>query len=176
MTAKRIAYISIFAALTAGGAMISLPIPFSSIPFTLQVLFVLLSGLVLGPVDGSLSQIVYLLMGAVGLPVFAGFSGGLGVILGKSGGYLVGFVLASFFAGLLGKGTNFIKLYIVSVLGLLLIYFFGALQLSLVMALGFKKAVIVGVLPFIPFDLVKGALAVFVALRLRETGVIKAQY
>ncbi len=175
MTARRIAYISVFAALTAVGAMVSIPLPFSSIPFTLQVLFVLLSGLVLGPVDGALSQIVYLLMGAVGLPVFAGFSGGLGIILGKSGGYLVGFVFASFFVGLLGKTTNFVRLYLVSVLGLLLIYLFGALQLSLVMALGFKKAVIVGVLPFIPFDLVKAAMAVFVALRLRGTGVIKTQ-
>lgn len=175
MNAKRIAYVSIFAALTAVGAMVSIPIPFSSIPFTLQVLFVLLSGLLLGPVDGALSQLVYLLMGAIGLPVFAQFSSGLGVILGKSGGYLIGFVLASFFAGLLGKGNNFLKLYSVSILALFLIYFFGALQLSIVMALDFKKAVVVGVLPFVFFDFIKGALAVIVALKLRKAGVLKIE-
>lgn len=173
MEAKRIAYISIFAALTALGAMVSLPLPFSTVPFTLQLLFVLLSGLVLGPIDGPLSQFVYLLMGAAGLPVFAQFSGGLGVILGKTGGYLIGFIFASFIVGLLGKGSNFGKLYLASVLGIFVIYFFGALQLSLVMALGFKKALLVGVLPFIPFDLVKAVMAVVLAIKLKKTGLIK---
>ncbi len=172
MTARRIAYISVFAALTAVGAIVSFPLPFSSIPFTLQVLFVLLSGLVLGPVDGALSQIVYLSMGAVGLPVFAGFSGGLGIILGKSGGYLIGFVLASFFVGWLGKGTNFVRLFLACILALSIIYFFGALQLSIVMALGFKRALIIGVFPFILWDVVKAAMAVAIAIKLKTAKVI----
>jgi len=173
--ARKIAYISVFAALTATGAMISLPLPFSSVPFTLQVLFVLLSGLVLGPFDGALSQLVYLLMGAVGLPVFAQFSGGLGVILGKTGGYLIGFVFASFVAGLLGRGSNFLRLFLASVLALLMIYFFGVFQLSLVLNLGFKKAFIIGALPFIPFDLIKALMAVFLALKLKKASLLKEQ-
>src|SRR5215213_5913241 len=83
---------------TAVAAQIAIPTP--PVPFTLQVLAVLLSGLVLGPRHGALVQAVYLLVGAVGVPVFAQFSGGLGVILGPTGGYLISYPIAAAVAGL----------------------------------------------------------------------------
>ena len=85
-------------AVTAVAAQIAIPTP--PVPFTLQVLAVLLSGLVLGPRHGALAQAVYLLVGTVGVPVFAEFSGGLGVILGPTGGYLISYPIAAAVAGL----------------------------------------------------------------------------
>src|ERR687883_1886220 len=91
---------ALMAAVTAVAAQIAIPLPFSPVPFTLQVLAVILSGLLLGPRYGALAQAVYVLVGTVGVPVFAGFSGGLGVILGPTGGYLVSYPIAAAVAGL----------------------------------------------------------------------------
>src|SRR5215216_5325541 len=91
---------ALMAAVTAVAAQITIPLPFSPVPFTLQVLAVILSGLLLGPRHGALAQAIYILVGAVGAPVFAGFSGGLGVILGPTGGYIVSYPIAAALAGL----------------------------------------------------------------------------
>ena len=91
---------ALMAAVTAVAAQITIPLPFSPVPFTLQVLAVILSGLLLGPRHGALSQVVYVLVGAVGVPVFAQFSGGLGVVLGPTGGYILSYPLAAAIAGL----------------------------------------------------------------------------
>jgi biotin transport system substrate-specific component len=100
-----------FAVLTAVGGLLSIPIP--PIPFTLQVFFVLMSGLLLGPKYGPLSQILYIAMGLIGLPVFAGGRGGLQHVFSPSFGFLIGFVAASWLAGFLafrksafGKGNG----------------------------------------------------------------------
>ena len=81
------------AAVTAVTAQITIPLPFSPVPFTLQVLAVILSGLLIGPRYGALSQAIYVLIGAIGVPVFASFSGGLGIVLGPTGGYLLCYVM-----------------------------------------------------------------------------------
>ncbi len=86
MTPIDVALVGLFAALTAVGAYVAVPLPFSPVPVTLQTLFVYLSGLVLGGRRGALSQLVYLLLGASGIPVFAGGRGGVGVIFGPTGG------------------------------------------------------------------------------------------
>ena len=110
---KKMAFASLFAALIAVGAYIKIPIPFSPVPITLQVFFIFLAGAMLGARWGTLSVIVYLLLGIVGLPVFSGGASGLGVLLGPTGGYLIGFVVAAFLVGTLceKKGTSnfFIK-------------------------------------------------------------------
>ena len=91
---------ALMAAVTAVAAQIAIPLPFSPVPFTLQVLAVILSGLLLGSRYGALAQAIYVLVGAVGVPVFAQFSGGLGVVLGPTGGYLLSYPLAAAIAGL----------------------------------------------------------------------------
>src|SRR5918912_1625773 len=88
------------AAVTAVAAQIAIPLPFSPVPFTLQVLAVVLSGLLLRSRYGALAQAIYVLVGAVGVPVFAQFSGGLGVVLGPTGGYLLSYPVAAAVAGL----------------------------------------------------------------------------
>ena len=100
-TISRITLIALFAALTAAGTFIAIPLPFSPVPVVLQNLFSVLSGLVLGPVMGSLAVALYLLAGALGAPVFAGATGGFTRFLGPTGGYLVGYLLSALIAGLI---------------------------------------------------------------------------
>lgn len=161
---------SLFAALTAVGAHVSLPLPFSPVPVTLQTLFVLLSALVLGGKLGALSQLLYVAAGALGLPVFAGGRGGAGALLGPTGGYLFGFVAGAYAAGLLaerlGRGRR--GLLLSAAAGTCVIYAFGALWLSSVAGLGLWGALAVGVLPFLPGDAAKVLLAAEVALRVRR--------
>ncbi|MCA6214706.1 MAG: biotin transport system substrate-specific component [Thermococcaceae archaeon] len=168
MEAREITYAALFAALTAVGAQIAIPL--GTVPITLQVLFVLLSGLILGAKLGFLSQIVYLFMGAIGLPVFANFSGGLAYIYGPTGGYLISFPLAAFLAGLVSEKRKRITDYAVgSAIGILVIYLLGWLRLGLFMGGDFEKAFMVGVVPFIPIDAVKGAIAVVIADRIHKS-------
>ena len=94
---RGMAYASMFGALTAVGAYIMIPLP--PVPITLQTLFVNLAGALLGGYLGALSQVVYILLGVIGLPVFAGGKAGAGVLLGPTGGYLIGFVVGAFVIG-----------------------------------------------------------------------------
>lgn len=159
------------AAVTAVAAQISIPLPFSPVPFTLQVLAVVLSGLLLGPHYGALAQAIYVLVGAVGAPVFAQFHGGLGVVFGPTGGYLLSYPLAAAVAGLAARAAanaNRRRALWVSFIwgtaGLAVIYALGATWLSAFADLPFAVALAQGVLPFVIFDLIKVALAALVAV------------
>ena len=161
---------ALMAAVTAVAAQITIPLPFSPVPFTLQVLAVILSGLLLGPRHGALSQVVYVLVGAVGVPVFAQFSGGLGVVLGPTGGYILSYPLAAAIAGLAAhaaaNATRRRALwasFVWGCAGLAIIYALGATWLAVITRLPFAAALVQGVLPFVPFDLIKVAFAAVVA-------------
>ena len=161
--------VALMAAVTAVAAQITIPLPL--VPFTFQVLAVVLSGLLLGPRYGALSQVVYLLLGAVGAPVFVGLTGGLGHLIGPTGGYLVSYPLAAAVAGLAAgaaagapRRRALWTSFAAGAGGLFLIYALGATWLSIVAALPFGSAVAQGVLPFVAFDLIKVALASFVAV------------
>ena len=160
---------STFSVLTAIGALVFLPI--YPVPVTLQTLFTYLSGAVLGPWFGALSQVIYILLGGIGLPVFAGGKAGFGTLLGPTGGYLFGFIVASFAIGkvcdLHGQPTA-PRIAGSFVLGTAIIYTFGVLQLSQWMNGDLQHAVVVGVLPFIVGDALKVAIATAVATRLRH--------
>ena len=162
---------ALMAAVTAVAAQITIPLPFSPVPFTLQVLAVILSGLLLGPRHGALAQVVYVLVGAVGVPVFAQFSGGLGVVLGPTGGYLLSYPLAATIAGLAAHAAAnatrrraLLASFVWGCAGLAIISALGATWLVVVTQLPFAAALAQGVLPFVPFDLVKVALAALVAI------------
>jgi biotin transport system substrate-specific component len=162
-------YASLFGALTAVGAYIIIPL--SPVPITLQTLFLGLAGTLLGARLGALSQVVYLLLGMIGLPVFAGGKAGLGVILGPTGGYLIGFVVAAFVIGkltALKSRPRFAWRCLCLSAGTAVIYAMGVLQLSLVARLAPAKALAVGVLPFLPGDGIKIVLAALIAVKLRD--------
>jgi len=88
---------SLFAALTAVGGFISIPL--YPVPLTLQTLFTLLAAMILGSVMGASSQIIYVLLGVIGLPVFAGFKAGIGILFGPTGGFLLGFIISAYIIG-----------------------------------------------------------------------------
>ncbi|MBI2653327.1 biotin transporter BioY [Candidatus Woesearchaeota archaeon] len=111
---KGMVFAALFAAFTAAVAWFKIPLPFTPVPITLQTLAVLLSGAMLGSVYGALSMIIYLAVGTLGLPVFAGGSSGIGALLGPTGGYLFSYPLASFVIGKMlekKKLSNFLKYF-----------------------------------------------------------------
>jgi biotin transport system substrate-specific component len=163
--------VALMAAVTAVAAQITIPLPFSPVPFTLQVLAVILSGLLLGPRYGALAQAIYVLVGAVGVPVFAGFRGGLGVLVGPTGGYLLAYPIAAAIAGLAAyAAANAVRRralwsgFIWGCVALAVIYAVGATWLAAVTDLPLAVALAQGVLPFVPLDLVKVGLAALVAV------------
>ncbi len=164
MRTKSLVYIAIFAALIAGCAWLSIPYV---VPFTMQTFGVFLALFLLGGKRGTAAIAVYLLLGAVGAPVFAGFGGGLGVLLGSTGGYLLGFLATTllYWAIMRGARANS-SLWAIGtmVAGLALCYAFGTAWFVVVYAragnaVGITSALLWCVVPYIIPDLVKLALA-----------------
>jgi len=167
-------YAAMFGAVTAVGAFIIIPIP--PVPITLQTLFTALSGALLGGRLGALSQVIYVLLGIIGLPVFAGGKAGLGVLFGPTGGYLIGFIVGSYLIGKIieiKKDAGIFLIAMAMIIGFLVLYAIGILQLSVVAKLSFVKALSVGMIPFLIGDAVKIAVATFVTLKLRNRIFIK---
>ncbi|MBM3211473.1 biotin transporter BioY [Candidatus Poribacteria bacterium] len=159
----RLEFALAFACLTGLSAQIRIPLPFTPVPVTGQVLAVLLSGIVLGSLYGGLSQVFYLVFGTIGLPWFSGGIGGLAVITGVTGGYIIGFVPAALLIGWLTDKYNSARKFhfqlILMTSGIGLIYILGAIQFSLVMNTGLIDTIKLSVIPFIPVDLIKAVLA-----------------
>lgn len=163
-------YMAVFAALMAICSWISIP---AVVPFTLQTFAVFLAVGVLGGRRGSMTVLLYLLLGAIGIPVFAGFQGGIGAILGQSGGYLIGFIFSALvmwaMEKALGKKTWVLALSMV--LGLIACYAVGTVWFMLVYTKSsgaVALATVLGwcVIPFIIPDLAKIALALLLSRRL----------
>jgi biotin transport system substrate-specific component len=154
---------SLFVALISIGGLISFNLPMIKIPFSLQVLFILLAPLVLGLTYGSISVLIYILLGVIGFPIFANMKSGPVVLLGPTGGFLIGFIFSAPVVAILSKKIHvLLSLFI----GLLIIYIFGCIQYSIVVNVSFIKSMYVCILPFVPFDLIKVALAYVVYLKL----------
>ncbi|MBW1866795.1 MAG: biotin transporter BioY [Deltaproteobacteria bacterium] len=160
-------YASLFAALIAAGAYMAIPI--GPVPIVLQNLFIFLAGLLLGRKWGLTCVAVYLLAGILGLPVFAGGTGGIGRLIGPTGGYLIGFLPAVFVIGLIsGKfpRRQFIEVTAM-VCGTLIIYACGVSWLALLTGMSPAKSLAVGMVPFLPGDALKIAAALPIAKALR---------
>lgn len=163
-------YIALFAVLMAVCSWISIP---AAVPFTMQTFGVFLAVAVLGGKRGTLAILVYLLLGAVGAPVFAGFSGGISALVGSTGGYIIGFLFLALvmwlMERLLGKRTW--VLAVSMVLGLVVCYAFGTAWFMVVYArttgaIGLWTALGWCVFPYIIPDLAKTALALMLSKRL----------
>jgi biotin transport system substrate-specific component len=141
-----------FTILTVASALVRIPLPFTPVPITLQTLVVLLAGATLGSVRGGLSQLLYIVWGAAGLPFFAGSAAGLAIITGPTGGYLFGFILGAIFMGLTIKRTK--NLWVQTglfTIGTMIILLTGWMHLSFTYLDGnLIKGLTLGVLPFIP--------------------------
>lgn len=160
-------YASLMAALIAAGAYVAIPV--GPVPIVLQNLFVFLAGLLLGSRWGAASVGVYLLAGALGLPVFAGGTGGIGRLAGPTGGYLAGFVPAAFLIGLITEkapGRVWVDVAAM-VCGAAVVYALGLTWLKILTGMTPAKTLALGMFPFLPGDAVKIAAAVPIARALR---------
>jgi len=165
---KGIVYASLFGALTAAGAFIVIPVP--PVPITAQTFFLNTAAVLLGGSLGALSQFIYVMLGVVGIPVFSGGKAGIGVIFGPTGGYLLGFIIAAFIIGKIAgakRGAGIFWHIFAMLVGMVIIYSLGIMQLALVAKISFKKALAIGVLPFIPGDIIKILLAAIISSRLK---------
>lgn len=170
-----LAYMAIGAALIAICSWISIP---ATVPFTLQTFAVFCVIELIGGKRGCISILVYILLGAVGIPVFAGFSGGVGVLFGSTGGYIIGFIFIALIYMLTEKlfGDKLYARIAAMVIGLFVCYAFGTIWFITVYtrqaeAIDIKTALGWCVIPFIIPDLIKLGLAMAISFRLR--GVIK---
>ena len=169
-------YTAFFAVLIAVGSWISIPM---TVPFTLQTFAVFVTLGILGGRRGTMAVLLYILLGAVGIPVFSGFTGGVGILLGNTGGYIAGFLLTGFiFWGMQRMFGRSLVLQVISMLlGLISCYFFGTIWFLLVYMRNGSTVSVVTVLgwcviPFIVPDLVKMGLALTVARRVsRYAGI-----
>lgn len=181
-TTNKVALALGFAALTGVAAQLRVPLPFSPVPITLQTFAVLLAGVVLGARWGGASQALYAGIGAAGVPWFAGMSAGVGTILGPTGGYIVGFVLAAAVVGYVTDRRQLARRFVplvglLAVANFVVIYGVGLPWLYAWLALvqgsapSLSGLLTMGLLPFIPGDVVKllGAAAVGTALTPTES-------
>lgn len=164
--------VSLFTALTAVGAFLSIPI--GNVPITLQSMFTILSGLILGPKLGSLSQLIYVILGLAGVKIFAGFSGGPQTVFSPSFGFLIGFIFASYIVGIIAntnEGINFKRIILATLAGTATIYIFGVPYMYLIInkvllkEMSFLNAMKVGCVIFLPGDLLKCFASSYVAMK-----------
>lgn len=155
---------ALFAAIIGILAQVTIPLPL--VPITGQTLAVGLAATILGSRYGTLSVIFYGLIGAIGIPVFSGMSGGLGVIIGPTGGFIVGFIPAAFLTGLYLEKTSFtvINAMIANTIGMLVTLSFGTVWLKFAVDMTWAGAFASGFLPFIVVGLIKAFLASWVGI------------
>ena len=174
ISSKDITQIAVMVAIIIALSQIMMPLP-GGVPFTLQTMAVMLAGIILGPIKGSLSVLIYIFMGAIGLPVFAGFSGGFSIILGPHGGYIIGFAAASVIIGLFSmtkkkdkKVLFYIKLLTGILIGQFIIFLFGTLWIMQVFGIvNFQAAAAIAVTPFIIPEIIKTILAIIFGVKIK---------
>jgi biotin transport system substrate-specific component len=163
----RISGITVFSILTVLGAKVE--IPTYPVPFTLQTLFVLLSGAFLGKKDGAIAQLTYIMLGATGLPVFAGPISGFVKLLGPTGGYLIAFPIAAYFTGLvLEYKSGTLMSFIAMFAGSFFIFSLGVLYLDVFYINDLSKSVLLGLTLFSTWEIVKILAAAMITSRLKK--------
>ncbi|MBE0599678.1 MAG: biotin transporter BioY [Desulfuromonadales bacterium] len=167
--AVQMLWVAGFTLLTALAAQIE--IPTRPVPFTLQTLAVVVAGALLGPRKGALSMLLYLAMGAIGMPVFSSGGFGLATLFGPTGGYLLSFPAAAALVGLLvSKANRTWTIALVMAAGMALVSLGGVLQLRAVTGLSWEESLAAGVLVFSLWDVVKLAAATAIVKALRQAG------
>lgn len=173
LSTKDMTLVAIFTSLTAIGAFISLPL--GALSISLQSLFVILSGIILGPKLGAFSQIVYVILGLIGIPIFSGFTGGIQSIMKPSFGFIIGFVFAAYLVGKVvhNKKIPFKKsIWLGSFIGILIIYAFGLPYMYYILNIfmennfSFLEIIQMGLIIFIPGDFIKFIIASFLGIKL----------
>jgi biotin transport system substrate-specific component len=169
---KRLALVGVvgFAAALAAASQIAIPIPGTPVPITLQPFVVALTGLMLGPVYGAMSMLLYITVGITGVPVWAPIGApGIARLFGPTGGYIIGYPFAAFVAGALGQRWQSLNgRWAAATLGIATLFLFGLTQLA-VLSGGIGNAVALGLTPFALLDVVKAFAAALIARPARPT-------
>lgn len=185
LTTYQLTLTAVMAAVICVLSPISLAIPVSPVPISLASMAIYLAVTVLGAKLGTLSCLIYLLLGLVGLPVFAGYTGGADKLFGPTGGYLIGYLFLALIAGAFvgrfteNKWKNIAFAALGMVLGTVVLYILGTAWLAYSAGMDFQAALWAGVIPFIPGDLVKMVIAVLLGSvirgRLLQAGILKGR-
>lgn len=168
LSIKEMTLVGMCAALMGIFSQLSIPMPFTAVPLTLQTFGAVVIAVILEHKLGTLSMIIWTLIGAIGIPVFAGFSAGMGAILGPTGGYIIGFIFMAFIIGYGASKKNKMVLFIATYIGQAVQYALGVVQMKIVLELGWHEALVAGVYPFVVKDLIVVTIAVFAALAVKK--------
>ena len=161
---KQMVLIALMTAVTCVLGPLSIPLPFSPVPISLTNFAIFLAIFVLGMKNGTISFIIYLLLGAVGVPVFSSFRGGLQVLAGPTGGYLIGFIFLALIMGfaLDHFDRKLVPTIIGMIIGMAVCYAFGTVWLAKLLSLSFKEGLMMGVIPYLAGDVAKIIIAAIV--------------
>lgn len=154
---KQMVLIALMTAVTCVLGPLSIPLPFSPVPISLTNFAIFLAIFVLGMKSGTISFIIYLLLGAVGVPVFSSFRGGFQVLAGPTGGYLIGFIFLALIMGfaLDHFDRKLVPTIIGMIIGMAVCYAFGTVWLAKLLSLSFKEGLMMGVIPYLAGDAAK---------------------
>ena len=165
---KQMVLIALMTAVTCVLGPLSIPLPFSPVPISLTNFAIFLAIFVLGMKNGTISFIIYLLLGAVGVPVFSSFRGGFQVLAGPTGGYLIGFIFLALIMGFALEhfDRKLVPTIIGMIIGMAVCYAFGTVWLAKLLSLSFKEGLMMGVIPYLPGDAAKIIIAAIVGPKL----------
>ena len=165
---KQMVLIALMTAVTCVLGPLSIPLPFSPVPISLTNFAIFLAIFVLGMKNGTISFIIYHLLGAIGVPVFSSFRGGLQVLAGPTGGYLIGFIFLALIMGfaLDHFDRKLVPTIIGMIIGMAVCYAFGTVWLAKLLSLSFKEGLMMGVIPYLAGDAAKIIIAAIVGPKL----------
>ena len=165
---KQMVLIALMTAVTCVLGPLTIPLPFSPVPISLTNFAIFLAIFVLGMKSGTISFIIYLLLGAIGVPVFSSFRGGLQVLAGPTGGYLIGFIFLALIMGfaLDHFDRKLVPTIIGMIIGMAVCYAFGTVWLAKLLSLSFKEGLMMGVIPYLAGDAAKIIIAAIVGPKL----------
>jgi len=166
-------FVALFAAIIAAGGFIAIPTPGGLVPIVLQNMLAITTAVLLGGIQGGGAVGLFLVAGALGLPVFAGGTGGMSRLLGPTGGFLLGYFIAALVVGFylgkpqIDKKTSIIKIILASIIGYLIVYIAGIIQFMAVTSYSFSATIAACVIPFMPGFVLKLILTIFLGYKLR---------
>ena len=181
LNVKQLALTGLMTAVLCILGPIALNIPISPVPISLGFLGIYFICSVLGMKLGTLSVIVYILLGLAGLPVFTNFTGGPGKLFGPTGGYIIGYIFMALICGFFvdKSGGRLLLILVGMALGSMVGYLFGTLWLAYQQSIGFVQALFLGVVPYLPFDAAKLIVGAVIGSKLRsrllQAGLLSAQ-
>ena len=171
---KAMVFTALFAALSAACAFIAIPLPGTPIPIVIQNMMVVLSGMLLGPVLGTASTVLFIVAGLLGLPVLSGGTGGIAKLMGPTGGFIIGYAISSLTSGLIlgrprqGRSKSIFAIITAALCGFLVMYIPGVIHFMRTMDKTFSQTMALCVLPYLPGDAVKLVICVILARPLRK--------